>query len=298
MLEAIISLQISLRHMCRIFGSLFTRSADLDGHLVSSECSLLAQSDADRKRLQGDGWGIGHYGRSGRPSVVLSTRPVYKEKREYSAAAGNASGRVVIAHIRRASNPSGLPKASLLKPENQQPFAYRNWLFAHNGTLRIPGEVMPRLGRHRRLMKGNNDSEVYFWLLMGAIERSGSVRSGFSGAVETIWKAWRKAPAAVQKKAGRPYVGLNCVLSDGKALYALCKYDGWRPEADDNWLCHPSPPRPLFEMCYRVEPDGRGLAVASETTEPSGEWLPIKDGDLLEARLVRGRVLVNVEPLA
>jgi len=283
--------------MCRLFGSLAAGEIDLQSHLVSSRTSLLVQSNANKERLQGDGWGIGHYSASGRPLIALSTRPVYREKGLFAEAVGKASGRIVIAHIRRASNPGGLAKAALLQPENQQPFSYKKWLFAHNGTVRIPNEVLPHAGRHRRLMKGNNDSEVFFRLLMNFVEKTGSVHDGVTEAEDAIHRAWKEAPAGVQRKQELPYVGLNFLLSDGERLYALCKYDGWKPKKDDNWLCHPRPPRPLYEMCYRLEPDGKSLEVASEITQPGGNWLPLKDGMLLEARMESGLVQLDMQSL-
>jgi len=283
--------------MCRLFGSLSAGNLDLESHLISSRTSLLAQSSANKERLQGDGWGIGHYSASGRPLIALSTRPVYREKRLFAEAVGNSSGKIVLAHIRRASNPRGLARSAIIRPPNQQPFSYKNWLFAHNGTVRIPNEVLPLAGKHRRLMKGNNDSEVYFRLLMNFVEKTGSVRDGVTGAVDAIHRAWKETPADVQKKQKLPYVGLNFLLSDGKTLWALCKYDGWKPKEDDNWLCHPRPPRPLFEMCYRIEPDGKGIVVASEMTQPGGKWQPLKDGMLLEARIESGLVQLDLESL-
>jgi len=283
--------------MCRLFGSLSAGEIDFESHLISSKTSLLAQSDANPKRLQGDGWGIGQLAPFGRPSIVISTEPIYQEKRRFAEEVGRVTGNTVIAHIRRASNPRGLARSAIIRPPNQQPFSYKKWLFAHNGTVRIPNEVLPMAGRHRRLMKGNNDSEVFFRLLMNSIEKTGSVRDGVSQTVDSLWKAWKEAPAEVRKKQELPYVGLNFILSDGERLYSLCKYDGWKPATDDNWLSHPRPPRPLFEMCYRVEPDGNGIAVASEITQPGGKWMPLKDGSLLEARLDRGLMQFSVASL-
>jgi predicted glutamine amidotransferase len=283
--------------MCRLFGSLCSNVPDLEWHLVSSGTSLLAQSTAFPKRIQGDGWGIGHYDESGRPRTVLSTGAIFEERQKFYAAVGKASGPLVIAHIREASNPMNLPREKLLRIENQQPFIYKNWVFAHNGTLKLPKEVSERLGKHRRDMRGNNDSEVFFWLMMSGIERTGSVRKAFDGALKTILEVWEESPAAVKRKVKLPYVSLNTIFSDGERLYAICKYDGYRPKHGDNWLCGIDPPRPLLQMCYLTEDDGSGLVVASERTEPSGEWVPLEDGNLLEARLVQGRVRVKVEDL-
>jgi len=283
--------------MCRLFGSLAAGELDLQGHLISSDISLLAQSNANRERLQGDGWGMGHFSASGRPVIFVSTKPVYKDKRSYAEEIKKASGSTVIAHIRRASNPRGLDRSAIIRPVNQQPFAYKSWLFAHNGTVRIPDQALKHAGRHKSLMKGNNDSEVYFRLLMNSLEKTGSVRKGVLQTVDSLWTAWKEAPAQVRAKQELPYVGLNFLMGDGKRLWAFCKYDGWKPESDDNWLCHPSPPHPLYEMCFRLERDGKGIVVASEATKPGGRWQPLKDGMLLEARLDNGLVQLEVESL-
>ncbi len=283
--------------MCRLFGSLNLSLQQLRSHLVSSQCSIVAQSHANPRRLQGDGWGLAHYSGSGAPIVKKSTKPIYGEETTFRRALSSAHGRVVIAQIRRASNPLGLPKEALLRPESQQPFKHGRWLFAHNGTLCLPDALRPSLGTYQKRLRGTNDSEVYFWLMMAGIERARSVRGAFNYALKAINRAWERAPAARRKRARLPYIGLNFVMSDGERLYAICKYDGYRPRGDDNWLCGAQPPRPLFEMCYRLEAGGSGLVVASERTQPTGRWEPLRDGSFLEAGLVRGRVTVDVSPI-
>ena len=110
-------------------------------------------------------------------------------------------------------------------------------------------------------------------------------------------RSGRKPPPAVRKTVKVPYVSLNAIFGDGERLYAICKYDGHKPKYGDNWLCGIDPPRPLLQMCYRTGNGGRDLVVASERTEPAGVWVPLEDGSLLEARLVKGRVRVKVEKL-
>jgi predicted glutamine amidotransferase len=283
--------------MCRLFGAIGSVPMDIGSHLVSSKTSLLAQSNAYDKRIQGDGWGLGSYTKSGKPAMELSTGAIFEERARFSAAVRNASGPVVIGHIREASNPMNLPREKLLRIENQQPFTYKKWVFAHNGTLKLPAETLARLGRYQKMMKGNNDSEVFFWLLMSKLERTGSVRKAIAASVRTILKVWEETPAARRAEAKLPYVSLNFMLSDGRKLYAACKYDGFKPKFVDNWLIAVDPPRPLLEMCYRLEPDGKGLIVASERTEPEGEWVPLRDGSLLTASLPGGRLKLKVEKL-
>ena len=283
--------------MCRLFAAIGSGPIDLESHLVGSKTSLLAQSNAYDKRIQGDGWGLGSYKMGGRPALELSTGAIFDEKARFSAAVGKAAGPVVIGHIREASNPMNLPREKLLRIENQQPFKYKNWVFAHNGTLKLPAETMAKLGKYQKNMKGNNDSEVFFWLLMSQLEKTGSVKKALAASVKLIMKVWEEAPAERKAEAKLPYVSLNFMLTDGRKLYAACKYDGYKPKHQDNWLIAVDPPRPLLEMCYRLDADGKGLVVASERTEPGGAWVPLRDGSLLESSLSGGKVRLKVERL-
>ena len=283
--------------MCRLFGALGSGPLNLESHLVGSKTSLLAQSNAYPERLQEDGWGIGSYPEPGKPALVLSTGAVFDEKDRFAEAVGKASGPAIIGHIRDASNPMNLPRDKLLRIENQQPFTYKNWVFAHNGTLKLPAETLEKLGKYRKMMKGNNDSEVFFWLLLSQLEKTRSVKKALKASLDVIMDVWKAAPAGRKAEVKVPYVSLNFMLTDGKKLYAACKYDGHRPKTRDNWLIAVDPPRPLLEMCYRVSPDGRSLVVASERTEPEGVWAPLRDGSLLEASLSGGKVKLKIEKL-
>ena len=290
--------------MCRLFGSIQSRPLDLESHLSTSSCSLLAQSTAFSKKIQGDGWGLACYKGQGKPDMALSTGAIFLEKPRFEAAVSKAEGPIVIGHIREASNPMNLPREKLLRIENQQPFTWKNWVFAHNGTLKLPAEVLGTLGKYRKMMKGNNDSEVFFWLLMSKLEKTGSVKRALQSSGKTILNVWDEAPEEKKREVKLPYVSLNFLLSDGERLYAVCKYDGYKPKYRDNWLIAVKPARPLMEMCYRLEKGAggkaegaRGLVVASERTEPDGEWVPLKDGSILEARLSGGKVRHEVERL-
>jgi predicted glutamine amidotransferase len=283
--------------MCRLFGSISSGPLDLESHLVRSETSLLAQSTAFDKKIQGDGWGLASYKSAGKPGMVLSTGAIFEEKKKLDEAVSKASGPIIIGHIREASNPMNLPREKLLRIENQQPFTYKNWVFAHNGTLKLPAEVLSTLGKYQKNMKGQNDSEVFFWLLMSELEKTGSVKKALRSSVRIIMKVWDGAPEQKKKQVKLPYVSLNFMLTDGKTLYAACKYDGYKPKYRDNWLIAVKPPRPLLQMCYRLEPDGKGIIVASERTEPDGEWVPLDDGSLLAASLKGGAVKLGVEKI-
>ncbi|MBO3803393.1 MAG: class II glutamine amidotransferase [Candidatus Brockarchaeota archaeon] len=272
--------------MCRLFGMISSKASSALTYLADAECSLLQQSRVDNERLQGDGWGIGYYA-GGLPRVVKSEKPVYSEVERYRSAALRARSKVILAHVRKASNPRGLPREKIISVENSQPFYFGRFLFAHNGTINIPDEAAGLLGKYRSLVKGVNDSEIYFWFLVKSLEGGSKVEealAGFEDALERLWQVCcRDHPT---KK--RPYVGLNAVFSDGERLYAYCRYS----EEDGNSPSLCLRDQPAFQMCYRP---GEPLVVASEKLDRKGGWIPLGSGQLLTAWEDGTRVMHEAE---
>ncbi|MEM2821690.1 MAG: class II glutamine amidotransferase, partial [Thermoproteota archaeon] len=168
--------------MCRMLGAMFVESNSVENHLLDAECSILKQAV---KGGQSDGWGIGFY--MGRvPIVFKSEKAVYEEEEKFKEVAKSTKGRIIIVHVRKASNPRGLPRERLISPENSQPFNYSNYLLAHNGSINIPDEVIKRLGPYGEFVKSNNDSEVYFYLLLSLIEKENDVITAFKNVEKTL----------------------------------------------------------------------------------------------------------------
>src|SRR5689334_13319868 len=107
--------------MCRLFGCISSHKIDADWLLSKAPQSLLRQSDIDRKRKQGDGWGFGWFEKGG-PKVFKSPKPMYEELRGWNLGirkgksffkkglpflTSNPQSRpsCVIGHVRWASNP-------------------------------------------------------------------------------------------------------------------------------------------------------------------------------------------------
>jgi predicted glutamine amidotransferase len=274
--------------MCRLLGILSSQPVGAANYLVDAECSLLEQSRIDPKRLQSDGWGVGYYV-DGRSQVVKSEKPVYSEVERFRSVASNTKSRIIIAHVRAASNPRGLPKEQLISPVNSQPFSHGRFLFAHNGTINLPDEIAQRLGDYRLMIEGINDSEVYFWFLVKELEAGGNVPDAlvnFENELQGLWAEYScKHP---DKK--RPYVGLNAVLADGQRLYAYCRYS--EEDRRSPSLCLKD--QPVFQMCYRP---GEPFLIASERLTKSDEWLSLTSGQLLTAEAKDGLIVHRVESL-
>ena len=81
-----------------------------------------------------DGWGIGYFNEDEKPQVLKRGEPASKGN-EYLITAETARSRLVLAHLREASD------KSTVSDINAHPFTLdlleRPWLFAHNGTMSV-----------------------------------------------------------------------------------------------------------------------------------------------------------------
>lgn len=204
-------------HMCRLFGMLSVKPCSAQKYLLEDPCSIYVQSRVDPSRPQGDGWRIGFYVNDA-VQVIRSEKPVYMEYERFVSAVQIASSRVVLAHIRRASNPRGLPREQLISIENSQPFSYERYVFAHNGVISIPDEVAQCLGEWKARLRGLNDSEVYFWYIVKEMGNGAGFAEAIESFVQVLSDLWQRCRG--RHDHDRPYVGLNALFSDGERLYA------------------------------------------------------------------------------
>ncbi|OGR90437.1 MAG: hypothetical protein A2992_01840 [Elusimicrobia bacterium RIFCSPLOWO2_01_FULL_59_12] len=244
---------------------------------MDAPTSLFVQSHIDKKRKQGDGWGIGWF-ESGRPRVFKSPRPMYRDKARVRLAARQAKGKVLLGHVRWASNPLKLPRRELIGLPHTQPFRHGSWLFVHNGTLYISREVKAALGPWAKHVKGKNDSEVlFYWLLkhLNMREPVRAVRSSIKG-LHRIWDACRRRYPIYR----HPYHGLNWVLTNGRLLLAFCYVN---PEGfgKAKALCHSG--QPYYQL--QINKTADAVAVASEPLAPDSTWQPLRHGRLLVAQI-------------
>jgi hypothetical protein len=271
--------------MCRLLGLLGGRQATPTPWLLDAPSSLLVQSNARSDQLQSDGWGIGWYDRTRSPRIEKGVHGAYEpgELERFRSASRRARGPLVVAHLRRASNPMGLPHTRLIALENVQPFVDGSYLFAHNGEISLPRETRRRLGKFDSKVKGVNDSEVLFWLFAKHVEEAGDPLTAFGQTREELKAVWEEA----EPKPARPFSGLNILFARGpNELWAFCSSLGEHGGSLTN------PNRPYYEMGYRT--DTRELLVGSEPFDPSQtDWKSLTNGHYLVGRADHG--LVGVE---
>jgi len=272
--------------MCRLFGLLSVNDSNARKYLLEDPCSIYAQSKAVPSRLQSDGWGIGFYVDDA-PNVIRSEKPVYTECEKFTSAVQTANSKVVLAHIRRASNPRGLPREKLISIENSQPFSDGRYMFVHNGIITIPDEVAECLGEWKGRLKGINDSEVYFWYIVKEIANGASFPEAIQKFKISLSVLWQSRNAKC--KYDRPYIGLNTLFSDGERLYAYCKYD--KKDESEASLCLKD--QPAFQMSYLVDP--KFLIVASEKTGQEDRWQVLRSGELLTGKIIGDSIRINLQ---
>ncbi|MEW5761142.1 MAG: class II glutamine amidotransferase, partial [Candidatus Thermoplasmatota archaeon] len=244
--------------MCRMLGLISSKKRENSDVLFYDECSLFHQSKCKEDRLQGDGWGFGYYV-NGNAKLIKSPNPIFNEKEKFISCT-NIDAKIILAHVRKASNPRGLTRELLISLENTQPFSDGKLIFMHNGTITIPDEILGTLGEYKEYVKGSNDSEVLFWLFVKNLNEYKEVKATFEATIEDLWDILDKV-----NSIPTPYIGLNCIFSDGNDLYALCKHDHVEKGLS---LCFGE--QEYYQLCYKI--DKNRLVIASEKTEKNDKW--------------------------
>jgi predicted glutamine amidotransferase len=156
--------------------------------LYDPERSLIEQSRRhapDMPVPNGDGFGLGWFGRRDVPALYHSDSPAWGD-RNLQTLSAEISSPLFLAHVRAAT---GTP----IQETNWHPFAHGRWMFVHNGYV----AEFDRLRRDMMLavrpdlfsaIRGTTDSEVMFYLALtfgltddpvGALER-------MAGLVESL----------------------------------------------------------------------------------------------------------------
>jgi predicted glutamine amidotransferase len=275
--------------MCRLFGLLAAHPEKAEPWLAHSERSLLAQSNHSLETAQKDGWGIGWFEPSGRTRIVKGTGGAFEpgEREAYLRAAAEAEGTLVIGHLRHASNPLNLPREKLIGLENSQPFGTHSILFAHNGGIPFPNETRPFLGVHEKEVRGVNDSEVLFRLLLRHNEEMHDPLKSYERAVEDLDRVW----IGLGRPLVAPYSGLNVLFATSPdELWAFSVSTG------EHGGCFFDPSRPYYTMAYRKE--AHRVVVGSEPFDHRADgWESLPSGTYLHAVRSSEHVQVQTGPI-
>jgi predicted glutamine amidotransferase len=264
--------------MCRVMGVFSGRSTSAFAPLVETDKSLWRQSTAQPRQRQEDGWGLAWFRGDKGPRVFKSSGSLPREKKRWTDAARRAQGKIILSHIRRASNPRGLPLSRLRGKNNAQPFLDGRWVFVHNGSIPFPDDAARFLGAWRKKVRGLNDSEVLFWLIRKEMDRSGSVRRALSRVRTILREVHRRSIRKNPEGAASFHGGINILLSDGVRLWAYAETPPSPRAGRTKSLC--SPEWPYYRMAFLPEADR--VIVASEPLWRGARWRALNSGELLE----------------
>ncbi len=111
----------------------------------------------------GDGFGVGWYGKWERPGLFRSIRPAWNDFNLRDLAA-NIESHLFLAHVRATSQ-------ATVQETNSHPFRYNNWLFVHNGEIfeieKFRRELLMAVdSKYFTNILGSTDSEVMFHLAL------------------------------------------------------------------------------------------------------------------------------------
>lgn len=188
-------------------------------------------------RGHSDGWGIGYY-EKGKALVHKSGGSVLSEKKDFFRTLQKiARSPVLIVHLRK----SAWPDTSTA--DSAHPFKYKNFLFAHNGTIYDYKKLLKDIASPLRPRSNALDTEVYFRYLLNSMCLKYAVRQ-------------------IQKN--NKYSSLTSLFSDGTNLYAYREY---RKSPD-------------YYTLYSAQ-FGDAYLVSSEPVSPHLKWKILNERKLL-----------------
>lgn len=176
--------------MCRLLGINANKPVDLEFSLEKFK---------KFSNYNPDGWGLGWY-ENDQSKVYkqgISASDVHSKFPDLSK---RVRSKIIIVHVRKGTGASP-------SEFNSHPFKHNNWLFAHNGSVDRDYLISLLKTEYKEHLKGETDSEAYFYFILQNIKEKGSVKEGITQAIGQAKK--------------REYSGLNFLLSDGISLYAF-----------------------------------------------------------------------------
>lgn len=256
----------------------------LEDVLFKTDNSLIDQSLRATKAsttTNGDGFGIGWYGKRDVPGVYKDIRPAWNDA-NLQALAAQIESPMFLAHVRATT---GTP----VQRTNCHPFNYQKWMFVHNGIINefdklhrdLAFAVSPELFP---LIRGTTDSELMFLLAL-TFGMAGDVRAGISrmaGFVEV----------AAEQYGIRDALQMTLGISDGESLYGV----RYSTVGDSRSLFHSASRDATMEIAPdagRFSRDARAI-VSEPLSDLEEEWVPVPEGSFL--RITGGEI--SCEPFA
>ena len=205
-------------NMCRLFGFRSEKPVKPSHCLMNSKNSMLNQS-----RKNQDGWGISYFTKD-KIEVIKSTYSAHEDK-IFSNTSTKIRSNTILTHIRKATQ-------GKLEINNNQPFKYNDWVFAHNGNLKnfpdLKEYLISKIDKElQENIIGNTDSEIIFYLLLSKIKKFS--RENIRNSLQSFIEAIRTAIDEIEACSGKIYhdengssneTYLSFILTNGSLMLA------------------------------------------------------------------------------
>jgi glutamine amidotransferase len=243
----------------------------LDEVVLKPEHSLIDQSlhaERGETTTNGDGFGIGWYGKRDIPGVYKDIQPAWNDS-NLRALAAQIESPLFLAHIRAATG-------TAIQRSNCHPFQYRNWLFMHNGTINgfhaikrdLVLAISPDLYGE---LNGTTDSEIMFYLALtfGMADDVAAGMARMTGFVEDVGRS-HGIENPMQMSLG---------ISDGRSLFAF-RYSS---EGRSRTLFHSENIEAIQQVASeagRFSPDARAI-VSEPLSDLAEAWVPVPESSFV-----------------
>lgn len=200
--------------MGRLFGTMANR-ADHLREIFAQEHEALSIATTPAP----DSWGLGFY-QGG--EVLHKKRPqLGSDSVDWERIAGDVRSTCVVGHARYAT-------VGDFRAENTHPFRFRQWLFAHHGTVDRFDAIRPRLLASlpdflARNIRGETDSEHFFHVLLSFLHEEIQLDNPDLDervAVQSLRASVRVLDRWSEEVGGQPAT-LNLVVTNGRRMFAL-----------------------------------------------------------------------------
>ncbi len=252
----------------------------LQNLLFEPKDNLIDQSLSSRSAetpTNGDGFGMGWYGKWEQPGLFRSIRPAWNDA-NFRDLAAHIESPLFMAHVRATS-------LATVQETNCHPFRYKNWLFVHNGEIfeieKFRRELLMGIApEYFSNIMGTTDSEVMFHLALTF------------GLQKDPLDAVAKMAGFIEKTA-RKYdvpetLWMTLGISDGKTLYGF-RYasDGaaptlyYSPDPEELFKLNPAARELIGTKARAIVSEPIGIHKEAWKEIPQSAAVIIRDGEVV-----------------
>jgi predicted glutamine amidotransferase len=200
----------------------FSKMCRLMGYVSQAESSFPAQVGKDfaefiaLSSVHCDGWGLSTNDRHQGHTVLEKKVEAAVESATFQKIVAENAADGALLHLRWAT------KGLSISENNTHPFVYGDYSFIHNGSIFPPDSIFDLIDdKFKKLIIGETDSERYFYLMMGQIEKLG-LKEGI------------KKTLALIKENGKT-TSLNFMLMNNETFVVGSEHDSakkpeWAPD--------------------------------------------------------------------